>query len=417
MGTLRQQSDKGTLLLIGGAGPAPLGVDIALLLIEQARSRKLRIHMMNQSSALEATVRACAMSDTISIVDFEDVAESLLWARDLPRNAAERYVVFSTREYAQITAAEISALLGVSGNTPDAVRRVRLKDQCRAALAQAGFRQPRVWLCRSADDATLAVGSSVGPWVVKPRDSAGSQGVTLVLERSDLRDALSTLPEATAFIVEEFVNGSEYSIEGLFRGGKPEILAITEKEKGPLPFFAEIGHVLPANLPVETEQSIRAEVVKALEVLDLRFGLFHVELWLTEEGVVMGEVHGRLGGDYIHRMLAHAIPGLEMFGEVFDDALHDLSTPVRRGLRAAACRFFTPPPGKLVSVEGWSEVTSHPSILAAELSISIGDTIKPLRSSDDRVGAIVVGGETAADAKRLASELAGRVSFDVSQPS
>ncbi len=53
----------------------------------------------------------------------------------------------------------------------------------------------------------------------------------------------------------------------------------------------------------------------------------------------------RNGGDWIHRMIQHVVPGLELFGVVYDDAL---GNPVDRdrlvATRGAAVRFFLPPP-------------------------------------------------------------------------
>jgi hypothetical protein len=62
-----------------------------------------------------------------------------------------------------------------------------------------------------------------------------------------------------------------------------------------------VGHTLPAELPEADGARIRACVEAALRALELRVGAFHVEPWLTQDTVVLGEVHGRYGGDWIHR--------------------------------------------------------------------------------------------------------------------
>jgi biotin carboxylase len=173
---------------------------------------------------------------------------------------------------------------------------------------------------------------------------------------------------------------------------------------------------MPADLPAEVQHDIEETVGRALQTLGVCFGLFHVELWLTDDGIVLGELHGRLGGDYIHRLLAFAIPGVAMFGRVMDDALGRPSPPFDgRCVRGAATRYLTPPPGRVLAIEGWDEASAHPAVIVHELRVGPGDTIVPPRSSDDRVGALVVGGDTAREAGQLADRLAASVRFVVDE--
>jgi hypothetical protein len=115
-------------------------------------------------------------------------------------------------------------------------------------------------------------------------------------------------------------------------------------------------------------------------------------------------------------MLPHAIPGCDVFGLLLDDALgRPAAAPDRPG-RAAASRYLTPPPGRLVAVEGWDEVLAAPDLLYAELTVRPGDEIRPFRSGHDRVGAVVVGADTPAAARESARLLASSVRF-VMEPS
>ncbi|MFJ3794337.1 ATP-grasp domain-containing protein [Kitasatospora sp. NPDC090091] len=403
------------LLLVGGVRAVPLGLDMAELALDQAHTRGLRTHLTNQEAVLAATPDVTRRAGAVSAVDFALPGESAAWARTRA-GAGERFdAVLALQEMAQVAAAETAEALGLPGNPPEAVRRVRTKDACREALAAAGFRQPAVRLCADRPEAEDFLRASTGPWIVKPRDAMGSTGVSRVTGPADLPAAVALLPGEGPFLVEEFVQGAEYSVEGLFLDGAPVVLAVTEKEKVEPPFFVEIGHILPAELPEATRQEIEQQVAQALTVLGLRSGGFHVELWLSPDGVVLGEVHGRFGGDWIHRMLAHAVPGLELYGLIYDDLL-GRPLPDRaalRPVRAAAVRFLTPPPGRVVAIDGWAEAAGHPDVLLADLAVAPGDTVRPLRTSGNRVGALVVGADTPDQARKLARELADSVRFTV----
>ncbi|WP_326952501.1 ATP-grasp domain-containing protein [Amycolatopsis sp. NBC_01286] len=404
--------DAPNLLFVGGARPLSFSLDMATEALAQAAARGLRVHVTNTAEILAATAPVVAAATVQSTVDVLAPGASAAWAAARVA-AGERFdAVYALQELAQVAVAETAEAVGAPGNPPAAVHRVRTKDACREALAAAGFPQPVVGLCTGEAEAAVFLKEHDGPWIVKPRDAMGSVGVSLVTDAAELPAALALLPDAKPFLVEQFVDGPEFSVEGVFLGGVPKILAVTAKEKVPPPFFVETGHVLPAPLPDARRREIEATVAAALTTLGLRTGGFHVELWLTPAGVVLGEVHGRFGGDWIHRMLAHAIPGLELYGLVFDDMLGRPGTGVPLApSRGAAVRYFTPPPGRLAAVEGWEQVRTHPAVLHAELGVGPGDEVKPLQRSGDRVGFVVVGADTPEAASALAADLTGSVKF------
>ncbi|MFE4536903.1 ATP-grasp domain-containing protein [Streptomyces scopuliridis] len=401
------------LLLIGGGSEMTLSVDVAVQALEQARARGLRTQVTNLADTLTATPAVTAAADGAGAVDFTRPGDTAGWAAARAAAGERPAVVFGVRELAQEAVAETARALALPGNPPAAVRRIRTKDACRAALAAAGFRQPAVRLCADEAEARAFLAGSAGPWVVKPRDGMDSAGVRKITDADELPAALAQLPERDVpFLIEEFVDGAEFSVEGVFLGGSPRVLAVTAKEKLAPPYFVEIGHVLPADIPEETRRRIENTVTTALTALELSFGLFHVELWLTADGIVLGEVHARIGGGWIHRMLPHALPGLELYGTVYDDVL---GRPTRLPVasRAAATRYFAPPAGRVVAVEGWDAVRSHPAVLHAELHASPGDVISGFRCGGDRVGAVVVGAPTPAEARELARRLVDSVRFTV----
>ena len=405
-----------TVLFMGGAGPVPLSEAVVTPALLEGRASGVRTHITNQGEDLAAnssTLRALA--DEASALDYTRPDDCVAWA--LQRNAAgERFdVVLGVREKAQQAVAEVAAALHLPGNSPKNVRGVQVKDACRATLAAAGFPQPQFRVCADTQQAMTFLQESTGPWIVKPRDAMGSLGVSLVRKPDELPRAITALPDpAEAFLVEEFVEGPEYSVEGVFLEGRPRVLAITGKETMEPPLFVEVAHVLPAILPSHTREEIEQQVCAALVELGLVFGIFHVELWITRHGIVLGEVHVRPGGDGIYLMLSHAIPDLKLFRLVYDDALGRCAdTGQLEPTRAAAVRFVMPPPGRLISVDGWEHVQSHPAVLFAELSVKPGSVIKPVKGSDDRVGLVIVGAATSSEAQELAAQLVASVRFTV----
>jgi len=406
-------ADAPGLLFLGGASPLGSSIDVGRLLLTQAGARGFRTHLTNTAEGLAATPEVVGLADAVSTVNPDDVRECARWARAQRAVDVRFDVVLGMRDTVLRAAAESAAVFGAAGLSPLAVADVRLKDRCRAVLAAAGFRQPQVRLCEDTGQAIEFLASTTGPWVVKPRDGMASIGVRKVAGAEDLSAAVEELPVPGPFLIGEFVRGQEFSVEGVFLDSTPRVLAVTSKEKTPPPYFVEVGHLLPADLPEAVREDIELTVGAALVALGLRFGVFHAELWITDAGVVLGEVHPRPGGDWLHLLLAHAIPGLELFGLILDDVLGRLPSHDLRPTRGAAVRFLTPGPGKLVRVEGWDALLAHPSVLRAELLVEPGVELGPVRQSADRAGAVVVGADTPAQAQALAAELAASVEFVV----
>jgi biotin carboxylase len=262
--------------------------------------------------------------------DVHDPAAGRRWAR----GRTDLDAVVTVQELCVLTAAAIADELGLPGNTPDVVRGVRTKDVCRERLRSAGFAQPRVAVCETRRDAEAFMRQHRGPWIVKPRDGFGSTGVTLVDSPADLTNALAALNNLSAspdkfgvhhhptgpraFLIETFVHGNEFSAEGVLLGDVPHVLAITAKHTNDE--FVETGHrVAPVTDPALAGAA--DTVARAVTAAGVTHGAFHVEFWLTARGVVLGEVHARPGGDYIHALVEHSRAGLELYGLMIDDLL------------------------------------------------------------------------------------------------
>ncbi|WP_405602978.1 ATP-grasp domain-containing protein [Streptomyces sp. NBC_01410] len=405
-----------TVLVIGGAAPRESGFvrDICERAMDQFLARNATVILTDTKENLAAAPELVARAAVSHELDFADAAACRDWATAFARHTPVDAVV-GFREYAAVSVAEVAAALGLPGNPPEAVRRVRTKDECREFLRRHGLRQPELVLCateREAVDFLAAHGPAV---VVKPRRGSSSEGVRKVSDPAAMADAFGEALDAEGLVlVEEFVHGAEFSVEGVCEAGVPHVLAVTQKHLAP-GGFVEIGHVMPAPLPDAAEAEVRSTVTRALGLLGLNRGHFHVECWITESGVVLGEVHARQPGDWLHSMLEWIHPGLELYGRWLDDLLGvpaATALPLRPA-RGAAARFLTPPTGVVQAVHGWSEVTAHPSLLAASCALFPGSAVQPLSSNLDRCGAVVVGTEDVATASSLAAQLVADLRIDM----
>lgn len=210
------------------------------------------------------------------------------------------------------TVAYVAQRMGLPGNKYEAAVRAHDKYLMREALVAAGVD------CPKTDGAAL-------PVIVKPTDRSGSLGVQKVVRREDLQSAIElakSLSIAGEAIVEEYIEGREISVEMISQNGVHHALQITDKTTTGAPHFVELGHHQPSSLPAGMQTRIFAITRRALDALGLTDGASHSEYKITADGrIVVMEIAGRMGGDFIGSDLVQLSTGYDFLRGVIEVAL------------------------------------------------------------------------------------------------
>jgi biotin carboxylase len=168
------------------------------------------------------------------------------------------------------------------------------------------------------------------PCVVKPLALSGSRGVMRANSVEELEAALVRLrellmrPEIRSLreplhdevLVEGFIEGREYALEGLLEDGALRVLAIFDKPD-PLdgPFFEETIYVTPTALPehdagalgaLPGARTMASTVAHAAAAMGLRHGPIHAECRINDAGVFVLEIAARPIGGLCARALRFA---------------------------------------------------------------------------------------------------------------
>ncbi|HYY11508.1 MAG TPA: ATP-grasp domain-containing protein [Kineosporiaceae bacterium] len=337
------------------------------------------------------------------------------FAEALRRRVASPAIVFTGQEDLVELAAYLSAGWGLPHHPAGVGDRVRLKEVCRDELRKAGLPQPRSALVDGREGLTAFVAGTDGPWIVKPRDARGSTDVHFLGDVDRLGEVAALMQAYPTYVVEQFVAGPEFSVEGVFVAGRPCPVAVTQKTLFPGAGFVEMVHQQPPSLDAHLVGRLAQGAADALVALGACTGLFHVEAWLTEgDRVVVGEVHLRSGGDWIHALTSWTRSDAPLFRLAVDDAAGraEVPSPPRACGAGAAARFVSAEPGVATFIPDVDEIALDPSALHVEVFVDVGDVVSPLRSSDDRVGVVVARGESGADAAAQAERLAARLQVE-----
>ena len=339
----------------------------------------------------EAQALAAGMGDRAVVVPLDDpaVAADAIVALD-QRAAVDAVVAVDDRGV--LAAATAGERLGFPHNPPAAVAATRDKGSMRTALAEAEVPQPKFVVDATPDFAY--------PWVMKPLDRSGSQGVIRVDDADAARAAAARIGAIAPgpVVVEEYVPGAEVAVEGLLRAGELELLAVFDKPD-PLvgPYFEETIYVTPSRLDPKMLARVQDVAARACAAIGLVEGPVHAELRVDGDRVWVIEVAARSIGGLCARALRFGA------GIALEEVIlrHALGMPLD-GLareRAASGVMMLPIPhaGVLRAVDGQDAARTIPGITGLEITVPRGRRVVPVPEGDRYLGFLFARGEAPAD--------------------
>ncbi|PPK65651.1 ATP-grasp domain-containing protein [Actinokineospora auranticolor] len=399
-----------TLLLVGGTDET----------VVKAKDLGLAVLLLQHPTKVTPVQEAAA--DVLRVVDFtrwaavEPVVEEL-W--DIHGFDA----VVSLTEPGLDNAGRINDRYGLGGTGLDVTRRFRDKLAMRAHLARHDPDAVGAEPLEQRTDLDAFAARYGYPFIVKPTDATAGIGVLRVDGPADLdrawalvarlrgtrTDRVSTLFVLGEFLMEQYLDGPEYSVETFSFAGRHVVVAVTEKFSDP-DCYAELGHAVPARISADDEDRIRAEVPRFLTEMGLRDGVAHTEVRVGSRGVAVIESHNRVAGDAIPE-LVQAAYGVDLVsysvGWPFGLVPQLPDRPV--AYAGASTRAVVGEPGVVTSVDGVTAATVQDGVLVVRISAKPGDEVRALRDNWDRLGLVAVAAEDTDAALEAAARLVDEV--------
>ena len=231
-------------------------------------------------------------------------------------------VISIASDLAAITVNYVAEKLGLVGNGIESSMLATNKYLMRKAFEQQGDPSPKYYNSEELTD--TIVENLEYPLIVKPVDRSGSRGITKVFCEAELKEAIQSAKDVSfdkKAMIEEFVEGEEYSVEYISYEGKHTFLALTKKYTTGAPHFIETGHIQPAPVKEEVLENVKKVVEHALDTLKIRNGASHSEIKIDDNGRIMIiEIGGRMGGDCIGSDLVRLSTGYDFVEMVIDVA-------------------------------------------------------------------------------------------------
>lgn len=243
---------------------------------------------------------------------------------EIARKESVSGVLAYSSDPASPTAGYVAEAMGLPTNPLRAIETMSEKHLFREFLKEAGLPCPQAVSFAedaSAEEVTALVGGFRFPIVVKPTDSSGSKGVTVLEDLAGLDKAIAHAGEFSrngTLICEEYIRksfphvigGDIFVVDGEVRFWGLMSCLRDEAMGGLIP----VGEKVPSGLSARENVAVKDVLQRLVTALGVRFGEMNVEVIVGEGGVpYVLELGSRAGGNMIPVQLSDA-SGVDLVG-------------------------------------------------------------------------------------------------------
>ncbi|KYK26434.1 hypothetical protein AYK26_07510 [Euryarchaeota archaeon SM23-78] len=240
------------------------------------------------------------------------------------------------------------------------------------------------------------------PCVVKPSNNCASRGVSIV---RDERETELAFPQAQWYgfpdkriLLEEFLEGDEYSIDTIIYNGKLYPCGISDRQFLKKDNYAiQCSSITPSLLPAETQSEMYQLMEKAAKVLGVDRGAFKGDLIIHKGKPKILEVTARLSGGFDSQYRKPYSFGVNLIKATIDIAVGnplDFTDIIPKWVKYSSTFTIFPKPGIVKEIKGLKELRKMEGIKQVFMMVRKGSRIEDYKHCANRVVHIIAVGDT-----------------------
>ncbi len=310
--------------------------------------------------------------------------------------------------------------LGLPGPSRDAAEISVNKLAMHRAFDRGGVRAPRYRVLRSAADLDGAVADLGLPMVVKAPDLWSSRGVYVVRSTEEAAEALAQSLSMTGesyVLAEEYIAGRSFCAEAFVQRGEilfvlPDgNLTVSNPGRPDIP----VGHYAPFDCAPDVMERIRSDVASVIRACGLDNCAVNMDLVLRDGETYVIELTARAGATALSELISQYF-GVDYYRMILLAALGEDARPYfnarpSRPLPTAAAMLTSDRDGIVRSVRLPAALPE--SVRELTLFVKAGDRVRRFSNAGDRIGQIIVAGETAEACLRTVDEVLSAVQVEL----
>ncbi|MGH4138432.1 ATP-grasp domain-containing protein [Clostridium sp.] len=248
------------------------------------------------------------------------------------------------------------------------------------------------------------------PVVIKPLDSQGQRGVYKLNSIKQIRecfdDVLSYSREEEA-LVEEYYENDEITVSGWVENDNTHVLTITDRVT--YDNYPSIGVCTAHDFPSKHFESYAKEIIEItkniVKCFKIHNGPIYFQMLIGKEGIKVNEIACRIGGAYEDEFIPR-LTGIDILDMVIDYSLGEnidytrlREYDVLNNNKKLSVQLLFAKPGIIKAIGDLCKVKDLPGIINAKLNFKTGDEIKEITDATQRVGYMIIEGNSYKDLK------------------
>lgn len=316
------------------------------------------------------------------------------------------------------TVAYINESLGLNGIGTRLAELFTDKSLQRDFCKKNEIKIPDYVVCENYEDAIGFLGK-YRKIIIKPIDSQSSRGVRTVENIEDLKryykDAIKWSNKRKVYLAEQYIDGDEFTIDGVVVNGHHYPLCISIKEMYKNNTNISKCQTYSYYSDKYDYDKLRNENKRLFENAGLRMGLTHSEYKFFEGDYYLIEAGARGGGSNLSAKIVPFMSGIDNYNILIEESLRgyvdekELICHQFPNNRYVIMRFFDFGTGRVKKIEGVEDIKESPMLIDYQWRIKEGDYLSTPEYGRLRPGHFIIGGNEKGAVEKEAKRILERV--------
>ncbi len=327
------------------------------------------------------------------------------------KNLKNLKAIFSTSEYYIETACNLARKFNLLANNPKAINICRNKDLLAKKLSEYGIICQKTLTVSSINEINnnLSQINFGFPVIVKPTKGSGSIGVRLCYNEEEVhKHGQFLLKENKSILIQEYIEGDEYSVETLSFNNQTKIIGITKKHLSNPPYFLEIGHDFPAIVSKTINTKIEELILNTFIKVGLIFGPAHTEIRIKNNTPYIIEINPRLAGGMIPELIKQA-KGIDLLDTTLDLLIGKEININEKNNGFSSIRFIIPKKSGFIKSIQFNRDNLKNKTIDFKITRNLNNFVTLRGDFRDRIGYIIVKEKTLNSCQDLANTLVNSI--------
>ena len=283
------------------------------------------------------------------------------------------------------------------------------KYKMKMAFEKFGVRTADVRYVKIDCSYPLEICESIGfPVIFKSIDSSGSRGITKCSSPEEIEYAYNQVKNNTRsdiYIIEKFLDGTEFGAQSFIYDGKVKFFL----PHGDYVFHGDTGVPVGHFAPFEIQDSIindaEQQLTKAISAMKLNNCAINADFILCDNKVYVLEIGARAGATCLAEMVG-LFYGFDYYEKIIQAALGiepDFTPKNEKRQPNAEMLFISEKAGIIKDITNYA--IKDERIIDISFDYSIGDKVRAFNKGPDRIGQVIVVGETVEEAKSIIDDI------------